>query len=185
MKTKRKIFIQFVNAAFIALVTFGIQSCETEIPPEDPTPPTFIFRITGDGFTHDFTQDSDFDNIQLNLKDGVRYNYILSAGDQGGTDRIQWFVPGNSNLAFEEAIYSPWTIRNISPLQRLIAWRGDRSNPLTGSILSGHFTIRGGNIADTFRFRVVDFGGEGRRPNEVEKWLNIYIGNHPTEIINL
>ena len=182
MKTIRNVFRKMVQLTILVLLVSGMQSCETEIPPEDLTPPEFIFQITGDGFFHEFNQDSDFDNFQLNLKNDTRYNYVFSGSDQGGVDLIQWFVPGSYALTFENPIPAPWTFSNSGSLQSVIEWVGDRSNPLTGQAQSDHFTVRGNNIGTPFRFFIRDFGGANRTSNELSKELNVYIGNHDTEL---
>jgi hypothetical protein len=65
------------------------QSCETEIPSTDITPPTFNFRITGDGFSRTFTQADDFSRFQLNLKTDVNYNFTYIGSDAGGLKYMQ------------------------------------------------------------------------------------------------
>jgi len=81
------------------------------------------------------------------------------------------------------AITSPWTLNTISPLSRIIEWQGDSSNPLTSGIINGSFIAKGDNISDIFRFYVSDFGGQSGTSNSVSKQLNIYTGNHSTEIL--
>lgn len=179
---KTKVFTRAIQFSILILMVALTQSCETEIPSEDLTPPEFSFQITGDGFNRTFNQDTDFDSFQLNLKDGARYSYIFSGGDQGGVERIQWFIKGSDYITLLEPVSGPWSLRN-SILQDIVEWRGNRSDPLTGSVISGNFRADGGNISMVFGFNVVDFGGEsGRRPNRIYKELNLYIGNHPTEI---
>jgi len=182
MKTKRSTFKQFVKTTFILLAIFGIQSCETDIPPVDTSSPTFSFEISGDGFSQTFDQDTDFDSFQLNLRDGATYSYTLTGIDDGGVERIQWFISGSDYVTILDPIERPWTFRSISPLQDLVEWRGTTSNPYTGSVNIGRLRTRGGNIAMSFRFNVVDFGGERGPANRTYEELNIYIGNHSTEI---
>lgn len=181
MKTQKTMFRNLVKYLFTGLLVIGVQSCDTEIPPEDNTPPEFILQISGDGFFHEFNQDSDFDNIQLNLRNGARYKYIFSASDQGGVDLIQWFIPYSENMTLENPISAPWTFRNIGILS-LVEWVGDRNSPTTGSAISDHFNVRGNNDTNRFEFYVKDFGGESTMPNEISTFLQLYIGNHPTEI---
>ena len=167
----------------ILLATFSITSCETDIPENDDTAPEFSFKITGDGFSHTFDQDDDFENFQLNLRADAEYNFILTGSDQGGVEVIQWQLPSSDYIEFVTSIPNPWTISNISILTRMIQWQGDENNPLTGSILNGPFEANGQNIILSFGFYVSDFGGESGSSNTVSKELNLYIGNHNTEII--
>lgn len=161
------------------------QSCETDIPVIDDVPPTFTFRITGDGFEHTFNQDSDFTNIQLNLKHDAEYDFILSGSDNGGVKLIQWQLPGDDFIEFDSTVSSPWTVTNISSINKIIKWEGNSNNPLTGNILAGTFESNGENISISFRFLISDFGGESGVSNTTSKELTIYIGEHDTEIVSL
>ena len=169
----------------IAILCITIQSCETDIPETDNTAPEFSFKITGDGFDHTFTQDDDLENIQLNLKDDAEYDFILISSDNGGIKSTQWQLPGSDSIEFDTTIPSPWTVTNISLLNKIIEWEGDTNNPLTGNILTGTFESNGENLSVAFRFSVSDFGGISGDSNTISNELNIYIGNHNTEVINL
>ncbi len=160
------------------------QSCETEIPPEDPTPPKFSFQIHGDGFFHTFNQDTDFENIELRLKRGTTYNFTLAGSDDGGLERIQWIISNSSQIFIDVDITSPWTYTNTSTSSPTISWFGDSGNPLTGSVITGNFKTPPSTGFSNFQFNVADFGGEGRDPNYILKRLNIYTGSHQTRIIN-
>lgn len=161
------------------------QSCETDVPDTDNTPPEFSFQIIGDGLDHTFTQDDDFANIQLNLRHDQSYNFNYVGTDNGGVQLIRWQLPSSDYIEFNTAIPSPWTITILSPLSRLIQWQGDSNNALTAGILTGTFEANGENVSDTFRFLVSDFGGTSGTSNNVSKELTIYIGEHNTAIINL
>tara|TARA_R110002096_G_C14176134_1_gene686404 strand:+ start:105 stop:506 length:402 start_codon:yes stop_codon:yes gene_type:complete len=117
----------------IALLLIVVQSCETEIPETDVTPPQFTFRITGDSFDYTFDQDDDYESILLNLKNGTSYNFIYTGSDDGGVKTIQWKIPPSDYIEFGSAINSPWTISD-SPPSKIIEWQGDINNPLTGNI---------------------------------------------------
>ncbi len=182
MKTKKRTFRKLAKVAFIALVTFGIQSCETEIPITDTIDPAFSFQIKGDGFDETFNQDTDFSRIQLNLRDNTRYDFTLTGTDSGGVALIQWQADTGGNIIFETPVDRPWTSIDISPLSRMIEWRGNRNDPYTGSIITGSFRANGGNVYPVFRFFVRDFGGERGVANSSDGELRLFIGNHSTEI---
>ncbi|MGC1203926.1 MAG: hypothetical protein WA839_03455 [Flavobacteriaceae bacterium] len=170
----------------IILLLFITQSCETDIPRTDTTPPQFTFRITGDGFEYVFNQDEDYSNRQLNLKNGTSYNFIYTGSDEGGVKLIQWQLPISDYIEFDSAIPDSWQ-DNVSGLSRIIKWNGDPNNPLTGNILPGTFEAK--SVDDftgaAFRFTVSDFGGESGSSNSVSKELTIFIGDHNTELIEL
>lgn len=168
----------------ILLLTALFLSCETDIPITDTTSPAFTFNITGDGFNRTFDQDTDFGNLQLNLRNGVSYEFSLTGTDEGGVELIQWQAD-MSGIIFETPVSPPWTARDLSPLSRMIEWRGDRNDPFTGSLITGRVRTNGQNVLPVFRFFVRDFGGERRVPNSSSGTLKLYIGNHATEVINL
>lgn len=176
--------ITFVLFFIISLA----MSCDTEIPEVDTTPPTFSFEISGDGFTHTFTQDDDFSSMQLNLRGRTEYRFTYSGADQGGVAAIQWQLGDNSQLEFlsPEFPFDSWDIRDLSALSRMVEWFGDVSDPKTGAILSGTFRTRDlpDNTIDsgTFSFFVRDFGGESGTPNSVRGDLNINIQNSETNL---
>lgn len=182
---KVKALKHVVQLSILLVLVAFTQSCETEIPDEDPTPPTFSFHITGDGFDHTFNQDTDFDNLQLNLKNGETYTFTFIGSDAGGVERAQMFIGGINYIQLVTPLTSPWTYRVLTPLQDVIEWIGDASNPLTGAILTGDFRVSGRNIANSIRFTVEDFGGNRRRSNRISKELYLNLGDHPTELIAL
>ncbi len=67
----------------------------------------------------------------------------------------------------------------------MIEWRGDRNNPVTGSVTTGRIRTGNGNVSLVFRFNIRDFGGESGVPNRSNGVLDLYIGDHDTEIIDL
>lgn len=180
----RKLVIPFVFLFTICLTT----SCDTEIPEVDTTPPSFSFEISGDGFTHTFTQDDDFSRMQLNLRGRTEYRFTYSGADQGGVAAIQWQLGDSSQLEFltPEFPFDSWDIRTVSALSRMVEWFGDVSDPKTGVILSGTFRTRdiGNNASDSalFRFFVRDFGGQSGTSNSVQGNLNILIQNSETSL---
>lgn len=174
-----------IQYTLIALFIYSISSCETDVPETDTVAPTFSLKITGDGFDRTFTQDDTFDNLQLNLRAGISYDFILGGVDQGGVRQVQ-FQYSPISTPISTTIPSPWTENNTG-FSSTIRFNGDRNNALTAQLLSGTFTATLGSediIAETFYIRVEDFGGESGPPfNITEAVLNIVIANHPTAVI--
>ncbi len=178
MKTLKKIFLQLP----ILFLLIAIQSCTVDVPDSDTTSPEFSFQISGDGFIHTFNQDSDFGNIQLNLRQDTTYDFIFSGSDQGGVKQIHWQY-AHDYVEFVNPIVSPWTQTTTSALSSSINWYGDPTNPLSGAVLNGKIVIEGDNISHQFFFMITDFGGESGDSNATYGALNIYSGDHSTEII--
>ncbi|WP_296386484.1 hypothetical protein [Winogradskyella sp.] len=164
----------------IAVFTFG---CDTDVPETDTTAPEFSLRIFNARFDHTFTQDDDLSNLTLRLKNDAGYRFTLTGVDNGGVRVIQWQLPADNSIAFDNEITSPWSIVNTSSIRRMIEWLGDRNNALTGAILDGKFRATGSQRQDTFSFLVSDFGGESGSYNTYFSQLNIYIGNWEAEVV--
>ncbi|MFK7811489.1 MAG: hypothetical protein AB8B59_03290 [Maribacter sp.] len=158
-------------------------SCETEIPDTDIEPPTFLFEISGDGFSETFDQNTDFESFQLNLREDALYTITFSGADLGGMKQIQWQYD-TDYVEFETSIPSPWTMSS-SGLSTSINWTGSESNPTTGMVLTARFRANGENIGHTFHFLLKDFGGVSSMENTTFRSLSIYSGNHITELIDL
>ncbi len=175
-----KILNSFIAFAGILMM---LTSCETEVPASDVTPPKFSFSIKGDGLNRTFDQDTDFTSFDLNLRNGARFDFVLIASDAGGLAEMSWELAASENYVFDDPIELPWTSMQISQLTRRIEWRGDRNNPVTGTTLSGSFTVNGPNIAGIFRFLAKDFGGSSGTPNQFSADLDLYVGDHDSEVI--
>lgn len=173
------------NLILVCLIAVFTLSCETDIPETDITAPEFSLRIMSARFDHTFTQDDDFSNIQLRLKDNSGYRFTLTGSDIGGVRMIRWQVPSRNHVAFDEEITSPWTIRNVSSINRMIEWLGDRNAPLNGAILNGKFRATGDQAYPTFNFFVSDFGGESSSYNNTSETLQIAIGNWEAEVVDI
>ena len=175
------------NYFLTVLLVFSIISCETDVPDIDTISPAFSFQITGDGFNRTFSQDDDLDNIQLNLKAGVSYSFILGGIDNGGVRNIQ-FQHTSDYTPITTSIPSPWVVNN-NGLTSTIQFTGDITNAFTAQLLPGSFTATltdEGIVSDSFYIRVEDFGGENGPPfNITEGILQILIGNHDTEVVLL
>lgn len=180
MKTIKK-FRLIIKISILLLIVTSI-SCKTDIPEEDTNPPKFSLKITGDGFDHTFTNEDDLENIQLNLKNGAEYDILFSGTDSGGVKLVELQYLKN-NIEFTTEINAPWTDTNITSLSNLLSWQGSLSNPLTAGVFSGKFIASGQNIAADFKIYVADFGGNSGDSNTISPNLNLYIGNHNTEII--
>lgn len=185
MKKRKAGFQKLIQFVCITLLAVGLQSCETEIPPEDPTPPKFSFQLIGDGFNHTFNQDTDFDNIRLMLHRYTTYDFIFSGSDDGGVERVQLAIEHSGGLIMDFRIPAPWTQFSNTPYQ-IIQWNGNRNNPLDGAAIGGNFRLTDYRDIITFKFTVSDFGGNARRPNTISKELSVSLGNvHRTRIKNL
>ncbi len=183
MKTTKNTLLKVIRYFPILFLSFIVVSCTVDVPDSDTVPPKFSFKITGDGFDQTFNQDTDFSSFQLNLKQGATYNFILSGGDGGGVKQIQWQY-AHDYVEFTDPITSPWVQSTVSPLSSVINWFGERSNPVSGSILAGKIVIEGNQVSHEFIFMVKDFGGESGNTNTIYASLNIYGSNHTTEIIS-
>lgn len=183
MKTSKNVFTKLIQFTILALCVVFTQSCDTEIPPEDLTPPEFLFRVTGDGFNHDFTQDSDFDDITLRLRKGVTYSYVFSAGDADGLSSASWYIKDRSKTRVERPLPSPWMFIPYHYADHSVRWEGDPTNPLTGAIIAGYFEVNEENSHTLFSFIVADFGGESESQNIIREILNIEISDGPTDIL--
>ncbi len=182
MKTIKSLSDKSIRMLLVLLVGLSIIACETEIPETDVIPPEFTFQITGDGFNETFDQDTDFSSFQLNLREDATYDFILTGSDADGLQRMEWYIV-KDYIQLESEVNSPWSIIPNNPLIDVVSWNGDRSNPLTGSVLAGTFRTNGRSIALGMTFYLTDFGGESRRSNDSSGQLNIFIDNHPTEIV--
>ncbi len=184
-KLKSSIMKPISKLMYIFLIFGMFQSCETDVPEEDNTPPTFQLTISGDGFTRHFTQADDFDSFQLNLNSQAEYSFALVTADQGGVEEasLQWCTDGVQLIS---DIPTDWFVTN-SGLSTFLVWEGDSSNPLTGNACSGNFTVQAGQnelVGCPMNVFVKDFGGESGDSNTTFKTLNLLIGyNTPTEIV--
>lgn len=177
-----------LSFTFLCLIcmNLALAGCKTTIPATDTIPPEFTFQIRGDGFSHTFDQDTDFADIQLNLRNNTPYNFTLTGSDEGGVKQIRWQYAGD-NLEFEDPIELPWRVRDISFLTRIVEFNGDRDEPRTGGVLSGRFRVR--EVPNTtatsvaYKFWVRDFGGQDGATNTTFSELTILIDDHETEII--
>ncbi|WP_303318295.1 hypothetical protein Q4Q34_10675 [Flavivirga abyssicola] len=178
------IYIKVVGKIFLIAIFFVSLSCETDIPETDTTPPEFDFKISGDGFDHAFNQDDIFDSFQLNLKENETYDFVFTAGDEGGLKYMQMLF-AIDYLEFQTNTPNTWTDSN-NGFSRAITWQGNVNNPITGNILTGTFITRGDQndtVSMSISLSMQDFGGESGNGNTMFKDLNIHIGNHNTEIV--
>lgn len=184
MKTSKNVLIKFAQLGMLILFVVCTESCDTEIPPEDPTPPEFSFQITGDGLNHTFNQNTNFNSVTLMLRRGVTYNFIFTGNDQGGMDRMAWYTYHSGRMTIETTTESPWRFRNDNPWNSTLEWNGDIHNPLTGSFATGSFTTQGSGNDVNFRFAISDYGGETGTPNRVSEGLRVYVGAHNSRVRN-
>lgn len=171
--------IQIIVALSLLMIT---QACETEIQETDIDPPTFSIQITGDGFDETFDQDTDFDSFQLNVREGAEYTFLISGADTGGLKRFEvYFQPDyiqmNPNLG------GNWARTSLTGLTDMLYWTGNASSPLTGTLLNGTFIADGDSVSSPITFYLTDFGGSEGTSNTTGASLNVYSGNHTTEVI--
>ncbi len=182
MKKNKTLLAKLTSHTLIFVILIGLQSCTVDIPDSDTTPPQFSFRITGDGFDQTFDQNTDFHSFQLNLREDAEYDFILTGSDTGGVKEITWQYP-HDYIEFVDPISSPWTVTRTSGLSSQISWQGDFTNAITGNILTGKFKPNGELVAFSFDFGVKDFGGQSGTVNSFFASLNLFSGNHNTEIV--
>ena len=182
MKTNFKFLVVLFTLASLNF------ACEVdEIPETDTTPPEFSFRISGDGFEQTFTQEDNFENIQLNLRGNTEYDFILTGSDQGGVGNIS-FRFTTDYIQLISSVPEPWE-RSDNGFSTTVEFNGDIRNPTTGNILAGTLITTGQvsqnlQIGDGLLFQVIDFGGsDGTSRNITAEDLTILIGEHATELI--
>lgn len=173
------------------MIAFITQSCETDIPEIDTDPPTFTFNISGDGFNHTFTQDDDFNNFTLYLKNNTNYNFSFIGADQGGLRTMEWDIEPKNLIEFLEPIEEPWRIIPNSFSDTMwVRWTDtDSSNAQTGQVLTGNFRCPVEIYNQeayhlSFWFHAGDFGGHSGPSNTVHKNLKIIITNQNTGIVD-
>ncbi len=177
-----KTISKWLCSSLVIMACLLFQSCETEIPATDTTPPTFSLLINGDGFSRTFTQADDFGRIQLNLKTDFPYNFIYTGHDDGGLSHMELAIP-HINFVIESPISSPWTRTTWGPFSRF-TWTGNRSTPVNGSILTGTFRVNDASGPFGIKLILDDFGGPVGPSNNTTRQLNILSGQNTTEVIN-
>ncbi|MBC6999482.1 hypothetical protein [Cytophaga sp. FL35] len=171
--------IQMIVALSLLMIA---QACETEIPETDVDPPTFSIQISGDGFDETFDQDTDFDSFQLNLREGSEYTFLISGADTGGLKRFEvYFAP--DYIQMSPNLGGNWARTSLSALTDMLYWTGNASSPLTGTLLNGTFIADGDSVSSPITFYLTDFGGSEGSSNATGASLNVYSGNHTTEVI--
>ncbi|AYN66761.1 hypothetical protein D1013_04880 [Euzebyella marina] len=170
--------IQILLALSLMMIA---QACETEIPETDVDPPTFSIKITGDGFNETFDQDTDFDSFELNLREGSEYTFLISGGDTGGLKRFEvYFAP--DHIQMNPNLSGNWVHTSLSTLTDMLYWTGNASSPLTGTLLNGTFVAEGDSVSSPITFYLTDYGGSEGSSNVTSASLNVYSGDHATEI---
>ncbi len=175
-------FKTIISMSFLAFLVIVIQSCVVEVPPEDPDPPTFSFRIIGDGFDHTFTQNTNFNSITLMLRVGVTYEFTFFGNDEGGMDHMGWYSVHSGSMVVDPSLHGEWNFSELTGSTSL-EWHGSPNDPLSGSIITGTLTTQGNVVTNgTFRFTVEDYGGESGRSNNITEDLPVVFGAHTTRI---
>lgn len=170
---------------YLCLPTIGLllTNCRTPIPARDTVLPTFVFHITGDGFTTEINQNFDFDNQALYLKRDALYNAFFIASDPGGVKAASMTMPGVGVIAIGRRTGDFSIANSGDPYIEKYACTNCGSEVRTRAALNFHRlqTIGGpldGNITNhEFVFGITDY-----HDNPLEKTLIVRITNEPTGI---
>lgn len=170
----------------IILIAFSVISCQTTIPETDTLPPKFSLRISGDGFDRTFTQDDNFEHMQLNLRENTNYDVIFSGVDEGGLAHLEFIVYPRSFI-IQRPIPAGWRTEDFTFLQKRYFWLGNRSAPLTGTVYNNVFKTEAVSdptrqIGHFIKIFASDYGGTRRAANSVSKELQIVVGQFRTEV---
>ena len=180
--------IKGIKNMLLAITMILVIACEADDSGTEDTAPRFSFRISGDGFSRTFTQEDALENLQLNLKHDADYDFIFSGGDAQGAMRIQMQYPTNhiEFITQDEFPPAPWEQSFASDfLSAVLFWEGDINNPITGNILNGTLRPNGEFVATELYFRVEGFEDASTSSNLVEGTLQIFIGDHSTEVLTI
>lgn len=180
----------------LILCNVVITSCDTEVPAIDSTPPTYSFAISGDNFTHTFTEKDDPSTFQVNMKFNTPYNFTFISYDEGGVVNSEIVLQTEAYLRLTLAtdnLSQQWQSSNRSFLTRELDWFHQNGVPKSGSFLQGTFTFiptdddfASFGESRSFYIRINDFGGENHNFNETFNSIPFYIAsdNEVSEIIN-
>ncbi|MBJ2173220.1 hypothetical protein JBL43_03170 [Aureibaculum sp. A20] len=130
IKNQRRV-LKSTFLSMLIMITFSFQSCDTDIPPTDTDPPTFSFKIKGEGFERTFTQDDDFESFQLNLTAGASYEIDYIGLDTGGLEYMG-MVFSYGHFEIVGSLPTDWEDYN-NGFNRWFRWNGDANNPITGN----------------------------------------------------
>ncbi len=181
-------YIKSINMNTFKYIVLGISflvffACETDVPGADNTEPEFSFRTSNDGYNRMFTQDDDFENLELNLSHDADYDFIFSGGDVGATEAVQIEYPIDNVEFTSEGAFPPAPWELIPPkgsLSGIIFWEGNRNSPRTRNILNGTLRSNGELQSIELYFRVEDFGVVSSPSGITDYTSQILIANHTT-----
>lgn len=156
-----------------------------EIPEIDETSPGFILRVTGPGVNATIDQDTDFENINLNLLADEVYNFSYLATDQGGVGYQELRIGPYDQFEFSD-LSPALLINETSGLTRSLRQLGEATNPRTALSIGGNF-ISVNETSSDFIFTIRDFGGASGAPNQTNArlWVNIITDEDRLGIIEL
>ena len=175
--------MRIVVCLCLCLLSLLFTSCLTTIPAHDTVLPTFVFRVNGDGFNTEITENFDFDNSALYLRRDAYYNTFFIAADPGGVKGASMTIP-ISTIIDTGRKSGPYHVANASdPYKIKYACSDCSDNVRTRSVLTFHrMHAKGGPLDGTitnyeFVFSITDY-----HDNTLEKTLIVRITNEPTGI---
>jgi hypothetical protein len=182
MTTIRSFPLSPIHAARLSALALActLAACATTIPETDTEAPEVRLTISGPGLGRQEMSNppraawTGPGGVQLfDLQPNVRYNFILSVGDEGGAARAHLRMPDDvvvTDLA-------PTDVEETtSGVSRSLTLFGDRSSPTTGLVISGTLTAPR-NTSFEFQAEGDDFGGVAGRTNQRFLSVNVFVGD--------
>ena len=160
----------------LALMVIGYSCCKDD----DVIPPDFLFQIEGDGITRTFNQDSDFKNVQLNLRQDVEYKFLLAGSDLGGLEQVMMSYE-SSHIVVEANITENWILMNPEGNDQSLYWYDDTFSYYPEIQIDGTLITRGNNQESSIGFYLKDMVQGAECWNITSVDLKVFIGNHTTE----
>lgn len=174
---------------FVVLAVVLFSTCAVTIPAIDRTAPTFIFEITNGlpGGTMRITSADDLSRKQLNLRRNTLYRFRFSGSDAGGLGGMKLRVNWPTNYDGLSIPRDQYIIVSDDTFYRELSWLGDRSNPLSGYLITGQLNTIMYNqsyaiVSVEWELSASDFGGTSGTANTTSKVLKVGIVDETQEI---
>ncbi|MBJ2173459.1 hypothetical protein JBL43_04380 [Aureibaculum sp. A20] len=186
-----------LNYVWVALVTFLLFSCDTELAEIDNDAPEVSIHISGPGV--DLTLDNDMvtADVEINLLHNSVYTFTISAND-GGTGGLERFLYQTDYRNFERISdipnnFTATTVDNPGNDLDFIQydWLGDRSNPKSGMIGGGTYKTlplpptHGLPSSSFIVGEAMDFRNSGGVNNQTRKYFNLTIVRENPGVVQL